>query len=82
MQVRVTHAEHAAGVRVGTGKTQPVGYVVAGTQTVYFAGDTDLFPGMGALGRVDVALLPVGRLGTATSRRAISIRAARWRPSS
>jgi L-ascorbate metabolism protein UlaG (beta-lactamase superfamily) len=63
MQVRVTHAEHDSGFRVGTGKTQPVGYVVAGTQTVYFAGDTDLFPGMDALGRVDVALLPVAGWG-------------------
>ena len=63
IQVRVTHAEHAAALRVGTGKTQPVGYVIAGTQTVYFAGDTDLFDGMGELGRVDVALLPVAGWG-------------------
>ena len=63
VRVRVTHAEHAAGFRMGTGKTHPVGYVVAGTQTVYFAGDTDLFRGMGALGRVDVALLPVAGWG-------------------
>ncbi len=63
IQIRVTHAEHDSGFRVGTGKTQPVGYVIAGTQTVYFAGDTDLFEGMGALGRVDVALLPVAGWG-------------------
>ena len=63
VRVRVTHAEHASGLRVGTGKTQPVGYVIAGTRTVYFAGDTDLFAGMGALGRVDVALLPVAGWG-------------------
>ena len=63
IRIRVTHAEHAAGLRVGTGKTQPVGYVIGGTQTVYFAGDTDLFEGMGALGRVDVALLPVAGWG-------------------
>jgi L-ascorbate metabolism protein UlaG (beta-lactamase superfamily) len=63
LRVRVTHAEHAAGARVGTGKTQPVGYVVDGTRTVYFAGDTDLFEGMGALGRIDVALLPVAGWG-------------------
>src|SRR5262249_29903722 len=56
VRVRVTHAEHGSGFRVGTGKTQPVGYVVSGTRTVYFAGDTDLFPGMGELGRIDVAL--------------------------
>jgi L-ascorbate metabolism protein UlaG (beta-lactamase superfamily) len=62
-RVRVTHAEHAAGIRVGAGKTHPVGYVIAGTRTVYFAGDTDLFQGMGALGRIDVALLPVAGWG-------------------
>jgi len=62
-RVRVTHAEHAAGFRVGTGKTHPVGYVIAGTRTVYFAGDTDLFQGMGELGRIDVALLPVAGWG-------------------
>jgi L-ascorbate metabolism protein UlaG (beta-lactamase superfamily) len=63
VRVRVTHAEHASGFRVGTGKTQPVGYVIAGSRTVYFAGDTDLFQGMGALGRIDVALLPVAGWG-------------------
>jgi L-ascorbate metabolism protein UlaG (beta-lactamase superfamily) len=63
VQVRVVHAEHAAGFRVGTGKTQPVGYVIAGSRTVYFAGDTDLFQGMGALGRIHVALLPVAGWG-------------------
>jgi L-ascorbate metabolism protein UlaG (beta-lactamase superfamily) len=37
-----------------------LGYVVAGANRVYFAGDTDLFDGMRALaGKVDVALLPV-----------------------
>lgn len=41
-----------------------VGYLVHGSQTVYFAGDTDLFPAMEELaGRVDVALLPVGGWG-------------------
>lgn len=64
VRVRVTHAEHATGFRVGAGKTHPVGYVISGTRTVYFAGDTDLFQGMGALGRVDVALLPVAGWGS------------------
>lgn len=63
MRVHVTHAEHASGYRVGTAKTQAVGYVVAGSRSVYFAGDTDLFEGMGTLGRVDVALLPVAGWG-------------------
>jgi L-ascorbate metabolism protein UlaG (beta-lactamase superfamily) len=37
-----------------------LGYVIAGANRVYFAGDTDLFDGMRALaGKADVALLPV-----------------------
>jgi L-ascorbate metabolism protein UlaG (beta-lactamase superfamily) len=63
LAVRVTHAEHAAARRPGTAKTLPVGYVIAGTRTVYFAGDTDLFGGMESLGDVDVALLPVAGWG-------------------
>ena len=63
LRVRVTHAEHASGFRMGTGRTQPVGYVIAGSRSVYFAGDTDLFQEMSALGRIDVALLPVAGWG-------------------
>jgi L-ascorbate metabolism protein UlaG (beta-lactamase superfamily) len=63
LRVRVTHAEHASGFRMGTGRTQPVGYVIDGTRRVYFAGDTDLFEGMGELGRLDAALLPVAGWG-------------------
>jgi L-ascorbate metabolism protein UlaG (beta-lactamase superfamily) len=39
---------------------QPLGYLLRnGGRTVYFAGDTDLFPEMEELGPVDVSLLPV-----------------------
>lgn len=52
---------------------QPVGYVARGSQSCYFAGDTDLFGGMSALrGSIDAALLPVSGWGRA-SGRAISI---------
>jgi L-ascorbate metabolism protein UlaG (beta-lactamase superfamily) len=38
----------------------PLGYVIDdGGYTVYFAGDTDLFPQMAELGPLDLALLPV-----------------------
>ena len=41
-------------------QAEPVGYVIQGSRSVYFAGDTDLFLAMGELrGSVDVALLPV-----------------------
>ncbi|HUO69740.1 MAG TPA: MBL fold metallo-hydrolase [Solirubrobacteraceae bacterium] len=42
----------------------PIGYVVSGSRSTYFAGDTDLFDGMAQLrGRVDIALLPVAGWG-------------------
>ena len=63
VRVRVTHAEHGSGFRMGAGRTQPVGYVIDGSRRVYFAGDTDLFDGMGELGRLDAALLPVAGWG-------------------
>lgn len=50
LRIHVTHAEHG---------DRAVGYVVDG---VYFAGDTDLFPGMESI-RCEVALLPVSGWG-------------------
>jgi L-ascorbate metabolism protein UlaG (beta-lactamase superfamily) len=42
----------------------PIGFVIRGSRSVYFAGDTDLFPEMGTLaGSIDVALLPVSGWG-------------------
>ncbi len=41
-----------------------LGFLVEGTPSVYFAGDTSAFAGLRALaGRVDVALLPIGSWG-------------------
>jgi L-ascorbate metabolism protein UlaG (beta-lactamase superfamily) len=40
-----------------------LGYVVQGSTSVYFAGDTDLFDGMAELGPMDVAVLPVSGWG-------------------
>ena len=41
-----------------------IGFLIEGSSGVYFAGDTRYFPSMADLaGRVDVALLPVGRWG-------------------
>jgi len=43
---------------------RPMGFLIEGSRSIYFAGDTALYPGMDRLaGRVDVALLPVGRWG-------------------
>jgi L-ascorbate metabolism protein UlaG (beta-lactamase superfamily) len=63
VRVRATHAEHDVGRRLGAERTHAVGYVIAGSRTVYFAGDTDLFPAMRDLGSIDVALLPVAGWG-------------------
>lgn len=38
----------------------PIGFLIRGSRSVYFAGDTDLFDGMADLrGSVDVALIPI-----------------------
>ena len=63
VRVRAVHAEHARSRRPGTRPTSSLGYVIEGTQSVYFAGDTDLFDAMAAIGPVDVALLPVAGWG-------------------
>lgn len=64
VRVRATHAEH----RAARGPLAPVlpslGFVVAGSESVYFAGDTDLFDGMSTIAEsLDVALLPVAGWG-------------------
>jgi L-ascorbate metabolism protein UlaG (beta-lactamase superfamily) len=66
LTVTATAAEHdGRRYRVGAG-IPALGYVVAGEGIgVYFAGDTDLFPGMHEIGEVtDVALLPVWGWGS------------------
>jgi L-ascorbate metabolism protein UlaG (beta-lactamase superfamily) len=62
--VRATHAEHDDR-RGPFGTHAPaVGYVVTGSHSVYFAGDTDLFDGMASLApELGVALLPVAGWG-------------------
>jgi L-ascorbate metabolism protein UlaG (beta-lactamase superfamily) len=42
---------------------EPLGFVIGTAPSVYFAGDTDLFPEMERLGPLDVALLPVAGWG-------------------
>jgi L-ascorbate metabolism protein UlaG (beta-lactamase superfamily) len=62
VEVAVTHAEHAASRRGGA-RSEAVGYVLRGSRSLYFAGDTDLFDGMRDLSGLDVALLPVAGWG-------------------
>jgi L-ascorbate metabolism protein UlaG (beta-lactamase superfamily) len=80
--VTATRAEHDAG-RLPFGlRADPVGFVVRGRASVYFAGDTDLFDGMAEIGPVDVALIPIwgwgsglgpGHLDPETAARAVAL---------
>jgi len=59
VRVRATPAVHS-GFRPPFGpRAECLGFIFEGRERVYFAGDTDLYPEMGALGPIDVALLPV-----------------------
>jgi L-ascorbate metabolism protein UlaG (beta-lactamase superfamily) len=66
-RARVGPLEIVATPAVHDGRRSPfgrpreaVGFLICGSVRVYFAGDTDLFDGMRALGRgLDVALLPI-----------------------
>jgi L-ascorbate metabolism protein UlaG (beta-lactamase superfamily) len=70
--VRAVPAVHS-GYRPPLGPTAPpLGFVVRGGRSVYFAGDTDLFDGMRELARpgesIDMALLPVWGWGPTLGR--------------
>lgn len=64
LRALATHAEHPAR-RLPGGRTVPsLGYVCEGQRRIYFAGDTDIFPGMEAVGgNLDLALLPIAGWG-------------------
>jgi L-ascorbate metabolism protein UlaG (beta-lactamase superfamily) len=60
LTVTAVEARHEGGRRRFARHSRAVGYLVAGTRRVYFAGDTDVFEGMSDLGPdLDLALLPV-----------------------
>ena len=70
--VRAVPAVHS-GYRPPLGPTAPpLGFVIRGSRTVYFAGDTDLFDGMGELvgadESIDMALIPVWGWGPTLGR--------------
>jgi L-ascorbate metabolism protein UlaG (beta-lactamase superfamily) len=60
VDVRATHAEHDERRRIGRLRGATLGYAINGTQRIYFAGDTSLFPAMdGLVPDLDVALIPI-----------------------
>jgi L-ascorbate metabolism protein UlaG (beta-lactamase superfamily) len=60
LTVRATHAVHAGSRPPLIRRASALGYALIGSRRVYFAGDTDLFPGMdGLVPDLDLALIPV-----------------------
>jgi L-ascorbate metabolism protein UlaG (beta-lactamase superfamily) len=59
LRIDAVRAEHVRGRGPFGASADPVGYVVSGTKSIYFAGDTDLFDEMSELGPVDVGLVPI-----------------------
>jgi L-ascorbate metabolism protein UlaG (beta-lactamase superfamily) len=64
LSIQATYAEHESRNFPPGRSAACLGYLIQGSQTVYFAGDTDLFPGMADLANglaegLEVALLPV-----------------------
>jgi L-ascorbate metabolism protein UlaG (beta-lactamase superfamily) len=58
--VTALDADHDGGGRRHAQNSRAIGFLVEGGRRVYFAGDTDFFPGMEDLGPgLDLALLPV-----------------------
>jgi L-ascorbate metabolism protein UlaG (beta-lactamase superfamily) len=59
LRVRATPAEHGRTRLPFGARAEPIGFRLEGERSVYFAGDTDVFPGMAGIGPLDVALVPV-----------------------
>jgi L-ascorbate metabolism protein UlaG (beta-lactamase superfamily) len=60
VSIRSTYAEHVHSRYPLGPVAECMGYVISGSHKIYFAGDTDLFPGMADIADdLDVALLPV-----------------------
>lgn len=63
LTVRATRADHEGSRGPLLANAPAVGYLISGSASVYFAGDTDLFDDMRSLAPLDVALLPVAGWG-------------------
>ena len=64
VDVVAVHAAHTRRRWVLSPPTEPLGFLIQGSATIYFAGDTALFDGMEDLhDRIDVALLPIETWG-------------------
>jgi L-ascorbate metabolism protein UlaG (beta-lactamase superfamily) len=63
LHIDAVEAEHDGRRHPGGPSGPALGYILRGSRSVYFAGDTDLFAGMAAFAPLDVALLPVAGWG-------------------
>jgi L-ascorbate metabolism protein UlaG (beta-lactamase superfamily) len=63
LAVRGTAAVHDPRRRPFGMRADPLGFAIEGSRSVYFAGDTEVFDEMAALGPVDVALVPIAGWG-------------------
>lgn len=59
LTIRAVHADHGGKRMPWNPPAETIGFVAEGSQSVYYAGDTDLFDAMAHLGPIDVAMLPV-----------------------
>ncbi len=60
LSVRAVHADHAGSRMPWNREAETLGFVVDGTQSFYYAGDTDIFEAMSELHpNLDLALMPV-----------------------
>jgi L-ascorbate metabolism protein UlaG (beta-lactamase superfamily) len=65
LTIAATPAVHDTARRPFGARAEPVGFLIRGSRSVYFAGDTEVFEDMSSLGPVDVALLPIWGWGPA-----------------
>jgi len=60
LTVTAVEADHDVGRRRHARRSEAIGFLVRGSRSVYFAGDTDIFAGMADLAPgLDLALLPI-----------------------
>jgi L-ascorbate metabolism protein UlaG (beta-lactamase superfamily) len=68
LAVKAVPAKHDGGRGPFGASGAALGYVISGSRSVYFAGDTDLFDEMGELGKIDVGLIPIWGWGPSLGR--------------
>ena len=64
LRIDAVEADHDGRRHPGGVRAPALGYVLRGSRSIYFAGDTDLFAGMAAFAPLDVALLPMAGWGS------------------